>query len=165
MAFPFAPLCVCTQGGTGRTSSRPPELHECPSSHQCLSGCGSPHQCSLHTAAITLSPEPRKAPDGGFVSRPHLGAAAAACFPGCPLHPSLRPSGPALLSHQWYACLHETHLHQFKQTNFVPTGFTKQQKMGETCLQTAPRGQQRPNSTRRLNKGLWMSQDSCLMGV
>lgn len=107
MAFPFAPLCVCTQGGTGRTSSRPPELHECPSSHQCLSGCGSPHQCSLHTAAITLSPEPRKAPDGGFVSRPHLGAAAAACFPGCPLHPSLRPSGPALLSHQWYACLHE----------------------------------------------------------
>lgn len=105
-AFPSAPLCVCTQGGTGRTSSRPPELHECPSSHRCLSGCGSPHQCSLHTAAITLSPEPRKAPDGGFVSRPHLGAAAAACFPGCPSHPSLRPSGPALLSHQWYACLH-----------------------------------------------------------
>lgn len=35
---PCARLCVCRQGGRGRTSSLQPERRECPSSHRCLSG-------------------------------------------------------------------------------------------------------------------------------
>lgn len=112
---PFALLYVCKQGGTGRTSSLQLEQHEYPSSHQCLSDCGSPHQCSLYTQTqIVIVTESKKPVNEWVCVReserqrdPHLYAAVEVYFQECPLHPSLHPSGPVLLKHQWYAHLHK----------------------------------------------------------
>lgn len=59
VAFPYVLPYACKQDGRGRISSLQPELHECLSSHQCLSGCGSPHQCSLCTNIQRVTVEPK----------------------------------------------------------------------------------------------------------
>lgn len=57
---PYGLLCAGRPGGRGRTSSRLPMPHGCPSCPQCLSGCGSQRQCSLWRERVTARVVPGK---------------------------------------------------------------------------------------------------------
>lgn len=57
-ACPCGQPCAGTPGGRGRTSSRPPAPHGCPSCPRCPSGCGSPHRCSLRGETVRAGAVP-----------------------------------------------------------------------------------------------------------